>query len=311
MYVLCAFRDFWDFGGVGAGPGDRRGLLKDRFVEGPRVSTYSVRLDVPRNLVFFVAGLLRANRGKLGTRRGTRKLSCYRQAVFILAWMRDGTDIARLGAGFGISRTTAYNRHAEALQVIAEQAVGLSEALAAAVAGDLPYVILDGTLVRCDRLAEQKTGKKGGQIPAWFSGKNHCFGGNIQAITSPAGVPLWTSDVHPGSVPDITQARAEVLAIAGPFLADLPILADCGYVGAGHGVYTPVKQPKNGTELSDDILAYNRLQRGLRFPGERGFALLFGRWKALRHVTMSPRRISDLMRAAIVLTQFEHKMITQ
>lgn len=275
------------------------------------MSTYSVRLDVPRNLVLFVAGLLRAHRRELGTRRGTRKLSCYRQAVFILAWMRDGTDIARLGAGFGISRTTAYNRHAEALQVIAAQAAGLAETLAAAVADGLPYVILDGTLVRCDRLSEFKIGKKGKPIAAWYSGKNHDDGGNIQAIMSPAGVPLWTSDVHPGSVPDITQARAEVLPVAEPFLADLPILGDSGYVGAGHGVYAPVKRPKNGTELSVDIEAYNLLQRGLRFPGERGFALLYGRWKALTHVTMSPRRIGDLMRAATVLTQFEHKMITQ
>ncbi|MEY9935318.1 hypothetical protein ABH926_009993 [Catenulispora sp. GP43] len=54
---------------------------------------------------------------------------------------------------------------------------------------------------------------------------------------------------------------------------------------------------------------YNRLLRGLRFQGERGFALLFGRWKALAHVTMSPSRIGDLMRAALVLTQFEHKMV--
>ena len=61
--------------------------------------------------------------------------------------------------------------------------------------------------------------------------------------------------------------------------------------------------------MSFDILTYNRLLRGLRFQGERGFALLFTRWKALAHVTMSPRRISDLMRAALVLTQFEHDMI--
>ncbi|MEY9935316.1 hypothetical protein ABH926_009991 [Catenulispora sp. GP43] len=44
---------------------------------------------------------------------GARKLTCYRQAVFILAWMWDGGDIERLGAGFGLARTTSYVRHAE------------------------------------------------------------------------------------------------------------------------------------------------------------------------------------------------------
>jgi hypothetical protein len=49
--------------------------------------------------------------------------------------------------------------------------------------------------------------------------------------------------------------------------------------------------------------------RGLRCLGERGFALLVGRRKILRHVKISPSRITDLARAALVLTQFEHKMI--
>jgi len=156
---------------------------------------------------------------------------------------------------------------------------------------------------------QKKTSKKGKEIDAWFSGKAHEFAGNIQGLMTPSGIPLWTSEVHPGSVHDITMARAEVLGIVQHYLAELPILSDCGYEGAGHGVYVPVKQPKDGTELSDDIRAYNMLLRGLRFHGERGFALLFTRRKALAHVSMSPSRIGDLMRAAVVLTQFEHKMV--
>jgi hypothetical protein len=42
---------------------------------------------------------------------------------------------------------------------------------------------------------------------------------------------------------------------------------------------------------------------------ERGFALLVLRWKTPQHVTISPRRITDLARDAFVLTHFEHKMI--
>jgi hypothetical protein len=120
---------------------------------------------------------------------------------------------------------------------------------------------------------------------------------------------LWTSEVTPGSVHDITAAREHVLGVVQHFLADLPILADTGYQGAGQGVWVPVPQPKDGTELCDDIRAYNRLLRGLRFQGERGFALMTGRWRVLRHVTMSPRAITKLARCVLVLIQFEHKMI--
>jgi len=68
------------------------------------VVSYRVMLDVPRELVLFVSGLLAARRREIGTRKGTRKLGCYRQALFGLAWFRDKGDIPRLGAGFGLAR---------------------------------------------------------------------------------------------------------------------------------------------------------------------------------------------------------------
>jgi hypothetical protein len=49
---------------------------------------------------------------------------------------------------------------------------------------------------------------------------------------------------------------------------------------------------------------------GRRCLGERGFALLSQRWKALQHVTASPGRIGLIARAALVLVLFEHKMLT-
>lgn len=274
------------------------------------MTAYCVSLGVPRAMIWFVAGLLRDQLREIGTRRGTRILSCFRQAVFILAWLRDGGDIERLGAGFGMSRATAYRRHREALDAIAAKAPTLAEVLAQAVRDKLPYLILDGTLVPIDRIADTKTSVKGKDIDAWYSGKAREQCANIQALAYPDGIPAWTSDAHPGSEHDLTVARAEVLQIAYPYLGDLVLLADGGYVGAPHDVKTPVPRPEAGrAELSEDIRTYNRILRGLRFQGERGFALLFGRWKALRHVTMSPRRIGDLMRATLVLTQFEHKII--
>ena len=52
--------------------------------------------------------------------------------------------------------------------------------------------------------------------------------------------------------------------------------------------------------------AYNKLLRAMRALGERGFALLVGRWRVLRHITASPSRIGDIAKAALVLTHFEH-----
>ena len=51
--------------------------------------SYRVRLDVPVTLVLFVSGLLAAHRRSIGTRKSTRRLGCYRQALFGLAWYRD------------------------------------------------------------------------------------------------------------------------------------------------------------------------------------------------------------------------------
>jgi hypothetical protein len=88
----------------------------------------------------------------------------------------------------------------------------------------------------------------------------------------------------------------------------LPTLADGGYDGAGIGVLTPVKQPTDHQTLDVDNRTYNALLRGLRRLGERAFALLTGRWRALRHTTASPRKIGIIIiiKAALVLTQFEH-----
>jgi DDE superfamily endonuclease len=89
----------------------------------------------------------------------------------------------------------------------------------------------------------------------------------------------------------------------------LPILADCGYEGAGADVHVPVKKSRKG-ELDINTRTRNALLRSMRYQGERGFALMSQRWRALQHVMVSPATIGDLAKAALVLTQFEHKMIS-
>lgn len=272
---------------------------------------YRVMLDVPRELVGFVSTLLAAKRRAKGTRRGTRALTCYRQALFALAWFRDRCDLARLGAGFGISRATAYRYQAEALDVLAAQAPDLHEALDRVQAEGWSHVILDGKVVDADRCGAKTTSKKGKQIDLWYSGKTHDFGGNIQAVMRPDGFPIWVSDVEPGSTHDLTAAREHALGALYPAAArGLPVLADGGYEGAGQGVHTPVKRPGDGQQLDVDTQTYNMLLRSLRAQGERGFALLTGRWRVMQHVTACPTKIGPIAKAALVLTQFEHRYLS-
>jgi hypothetical protein len=90
----------------------------------------------------------------------------------------------------------------------------------------------------------------------------------------------------------------------------MPLPADSGYEGAGIGVHTPVKQPADGRELDIDTRTRNALLRSLRCLGERGFALLEQCRRTLRHVSLSPSRVGDIAKAALVLTHFEYRKTT-
>src|SRR6202035_5980686 len=124
-----------------------------------RVLSYRVILDVPLPLVLFVSRLLADHRRELGTRTGTRALTCWKQAVFALAWFRDRPDIRRLGQGFGISQATAYRYKDEAVEVLAAEAPTLREALERAVEQGLPYLTLDGAPGSSDRCGDKKTSR--------------------------------------------------------------------------------------------------------------------------------------------------------
>ena len=250
--------------------------------------TYRVRLDVPRELVLFVARLLARHRKKIGTRKNTRSLGCYRQALFVLAWYRDKADIPRLGAGFGLSQATSYRYVAEGTKVVSAEAPALEEALERAVREGMPYVILDGKIVSSGRCHQKTVSQKGREIDLWYSGKKKDFGGNIQGVFYPDGLPVWISDVLPGNVHDLAAARENVLPVLRNYTDEMPGLADCGYEGAGHGILTPVKKPKGVKELDINARTRNMLLSSARCLGERGFALLSQRWKTLQNVTASP-----------------------
>jgi len=270
---------------------------------------YRAMLDVPRELVLELAKLLRAERRALGTRKGARLLTCFKQALFVLVWFRTKGEVEIVGAGFRLSRATSYRYRDEGVRVLAAQAPDLHDALAEVAEQGWSHVVLDGKLIRTDRCAETTTSVKGETINAWYSGKHRAPGGNVQAVIRPDGVPIAVSQVAPGHLHDLTVARDTGVVGALNWAAaqlDLPTLADSGYEGAGHGIKTPIKQPTDGQVLAPDNQAYNTLLRSTRCLGERGFALLTGRWRALQRVTISPRRIGELAQAALVLTRIEN-----
>jgi hypothetical protein len=127
-------------------------------------------LDVPAELVLYVAKPLAGHRREIGTRRGTRALTCWRQAVFVLAWFRGRPGIARLGKGSGISQATACRYLDEAIGVLAAQAPDLREALERAREQGLPHLILDGKVVAADRCKGKTISRKGKEIDRWYSG---------------------------------------------------------------------------------------------------------------------------------------------
>jgi hypothetical protein len=268
-------------------------------------------LDVPAELLRYLSRLLAAERRRRATPARSRKLSCRDQAILALRWFRDRTRIEALGRDHGVSRATAYRYLGEAVDVLSAQAPGLPEALERAMAEGVPYVILDGKVFAGDRCSEPATSVKGQVIDAWYSGKAHRHGGNVQAVMRPDGLPLWAGPAEPGSVHDITAARWHALpALYRAAASGMPALADSGYEGAGIGILTPVKKPAGNQELDIGTRTRNALLRDLRCRGERGFALLTQRWAALQHITADPGRTTEITRAALVLTQFEHKYIS-
>ncbi|WP_093852421.1 transposase family protein [Streptomyces pini] len=106
-------------------------------------------LDVPHEVVEHVSWLIYARRCELNSR--WRKLGCFRQALLVLVHLRKNETLAQAAAGFGVSTATAGRYVSETVDLLAERAPSLHEALR-----ELPpegFVILDGTLITTDRIA--------------------------------------------------------------------------------------------------------------------------------------------------------------
>ncbi len=186
--------------------------------------------------------------------------------------------------------------------MLADHAPDLSTALERATTAGFTHLNLDSTVILRSR---HRPGPNKADL--WWPGRHKHHGGNVQVISAPDGWPLWVSPVRPGREHDTTCARTHGLIAALNRLTDtldIPTLTDLGYQNAGAGLRHPAKKPKGG-ELTNDAQAFNSVIRGVHGVAERANALLKVTFKALHRVSLDPKAITRITRAALVLLQME------
>jgi hypothetical protein len=147
--------------------------------------TYAAALDVPRHIVAFRAQLPAAHRRGIGTPKGlSRPGPVPPGGTAMLRWFREHGCVHCLARDAGISQTTGYRYLHEG--VLAAQAPDLQVVLDLCRAEGMTHVVLDGTLIACDRLAGVR--EIGNDL--WFSQKHKSFGANIQFLAARTVPPI-------------------------------------------------------------------------------------------------------------------------
>ena len=157
--------------------------------------SYRATLDVPIATVCTISGWLTAHRRAHDIRPYQRACTTWGQAVLVLRWLKDGTGARALARDAGVSQATGYRYLHEALEVIAQRSPEITDVLDRLRRDGEPFVCLDGTLVRTDRVAARTQASN----HLWYSGRHRAFGGNVQVLTDHTGFPVWTGPVEPGS----------------------------------------------------------------------------------------------------------------
>lgn len=242
---------------------------------------YPSGVDVSSSTLRFLAQQLRRHRRAIGSR--WRRLSAGRQALLALAHLRVGDTYAQLAAGFGVGVTTAHRYVAEAINLLADLAPTLADAVHAA--STKAFVLLDGTL---------RPHRCGPPLLLWQTQEARM---NVQVLTDPFGRLLWASPALPGAVHDVRAAREHgiVDALAQ---ADVPCWADKGYRGAGGTVRIPYWG--RWDNLSAGQQAVNRSHAKIRALVEQAMATLKS-WRLLRKLRCSSTRNTALVQAVLTL----------
>ena len=128
--------------------------------------SYPSGMNVSSRVLTMLADTLRQHRNERATR--WRKLSAGRQALLVVAYLRKGETYSELACGFQIGTSTVYRYLREAIGLLAAMAPTLDQAIE--VARRKAFVIVDGTLLRIDRV-----GMVSGYDRAFYSGKHKCL----------------------------------------------------------------------------------------------------------------------------------------
>lgn len=252
--------------------------------------SYPAAIPLSTRALTRLAELIRQHRAARGSR--WYRLDSGRQALLVLAHLRNGDTYARLAAGFQVGTSTAWRYVRQTIDLLAVLADDLNTAVGRATR--LAYAILDGTLIPIDRVADQKP---------YYSGKHHRHGVNVQVLADPAGRLVWASPALPGATHDLTAARTHQL-IDALTTYGVVTFADKGYQGAGGSVVTPFKRHRRRPRLSRNEKAVNRSHARVRSIGERAIAIL-KTWKILTKLRCCPRRATTIVQAILVLHGIE------
>jgi hypothetical protein len=253
-------------------------------------------MSVSSRALTTLAEVLRRHRNQRATR--WRKLSAGRQALLVVAYLRKGETYGDLACGFQIGTSTVYRYVREALALLAAMAPTLDQAIE--VARRKAFVILDGTLLRIDRI-----GMASGRDRAFYSGKHKCHGVNVQVIADPVGRLVWISPALPGARHDMGAAREH--GIVDAFArAGVSAVADTAYQGGGAAIRVPQRRRRIDSQtgryrrLSRNQKQVNAAHAHQRGPGERVNAELKN-WRILRKIRSCPTRASELVAAVQTL----------
>ena len=183
----------------------------------------------------------------------------------------------------------------EALDVLAALAPTLDQAIEIAVGK--AFVILDGTLLRIDRVAMTS-----GRDRPYYSGKHKRHGVNVQVLAAPPARLTRASPALPGARHDTGAGREHGL-LAALTRRQAQVIADNGYRGTGFTVpqrRRPADPETGRRRLSDNHRAVNSAHARQRGPAERASAQVKSE-KVLRRIRSCPLRATRLVQAVLVL----------